>query len=55
VAGAERKALLLRIPADLWKELEKWAADDLRSINGQIEFVLRQAVNSHKGKSSSDR
>ena len=41
---AERKAFLLRVPADLWKDLEKWAADDLRSINGQIEFLLRQAL-----------
>jgi hypothetical protein len=50
VAAPERKAFLLRIPADLWKDLEKWAADDLRSINGQIEYLLRQAVNARKGK-----
>ena len=46
---AERKAFLLRVPADLWKDLEKWAADDLRSINAQIEFLLRQAVAARKG------
>jgi hypothetical protein len=40
----ERKSFLLRLPPGLWKELEKWAAADLRSINGQIEFVLRKAV-----------
>ena len=40
----EKKPFLLRIPPDLWKEIEKWAADDLRSVNGQIEFILRQAV-----------
>jgi hypothetical protein len=50
VAAPERKAFLLRIPEDLWKDLEKWAADDLRSINGQIEYLLRQAVNSRKGR-----
>lgn len=44
MAAPERKPFLLRIPPDLWKELEKWAADDLRSVNGQIEFILRQAV-----------
>lgn len=44
----ERKSFLLRIPPDLWKELEKWAADDLRSVNGQIEFLLRQAVEKRK-------
>ena len=55
MAGGERKAFLLRIPADLWKELEKWAADDLRSVNGQIEFLLRHAVNARKGKGGSDK
>jgi hypothetical protein len=40
----ERKAFLLRLPPDLWKDLEKWAADELRSVNAQIEYVLRQAV-----------
>jgi hypothetical protein len=40
----ERKAFLLRLPPELWKELEKWAADELRSVNGQIEYLLRQAV-----------
>jgi hypothetical protein len=44
VASEERKAFLLRVPPDLWKELEKWAADDLRSVNAQIEFLLRQAM-----------
>jgi hypothetical protein len=44
VSAQERKAFLLRVPPDLWKELEKWAADDLRSVNAQIEFLLRQAV-----------
>ena len=46
---SERKAFLLRVPEDLWKDLEKWAADDLRSINAQIEFLLRQAVAARKG------
>ena len=40
----ERKSFLLRLPPGLWKELEKWAAAELRSVNGQIEFVLREAV-----------
>ncbi|HPI74854.1 MAG TPA: Arc family DNA binding domain-containing protein [bacterium] len=44
MAGEEKKSFLLRIPPDLWMELEKWAADELRSVNGQIEFILRQAV-----------
>ena len=44
----ERKPFLLRIPADLWSELEKWAAGELRSVNGQIEYLLRQAVEKRK-------
>lgn len=44
----ERKSFLLRIPPDLWNELEKWAADELRSVNGQIEYLLRQAVDKRK-------
>jgi hypothetical protein len=46
---AERKSFLLRIDGELWKELEAWAADELRSVNGQIEYVLRQAVRKRKG------
>lgn len=41
---AERKAFLLRISPELWEALEQWAADELRSVNGQIEFVLARAV-----------
>lgn len=33
---------------ELWRELERWAQDELRSVNGQIEFVLRQAVQKRK-------
>ena len=49
MAAADRKAFLLRLSPELWKDLERWAADDLRSINAQIEFLLRQAVNRRKG------
>ena len=41
---AERKSILLRLPPDLVEELNRWARDDLRSLNAQIEFVLRRAV-----------
>jgi len=41
---AERKPFLLRIDAAVLEALEKWAADDLRSVNAQIEFVLREAL-----------
>jgi len=41
---SERKAFLLRISPELWDSLERWAADELRSVNGQIEFILARAV-----------
>ena len=41
---AVRKPFLLRIDPALLAELEAWAQDDLRSVNGQIEYVLQQAV-----------
>jgi len=39
-----RKAFLLRMDPELWDALEKWAADELRSVNGQIEYLLAHAV-----------
>ena len=45
-----RKQFLLRIDPELWRELEHWAADDLRSVNAQIEWLLREAVRRRKGK-----
>jgi len=41
---AERKAFLLRIDPELYEALSRWAADELRSLNGQIEYLLRQAT-----------
>ena len=49
MAAGERKAFLLRIPEDLWNDVERWAADDLRSVNAQIEFLLRQAIAHRRG------
>ena len=45
----ERKTFLLRADPLLWKDIEKWAADELRSVNGQIEFILREAVRRRSG------
>jgi hypothetical protein len=47
---AERKAFLIRLPEDLLTELNRWAKDDLRSLNGQIEFLLRDALRKRRGK-----
>jgi hypothetical protein len=40
----ERKSFLLRIAPDLYRELEAWAQQEFRSTNGQIEYLLREAV-----------
>ena len=48
MAADERKPFLLRLPPGLWNDLEKWAADELRSVNGQIEYLLREAVAKRK-------
>ena len=48
----ERKAFLMRIDPTLWAELESWAQDELRSVNGQIEMILKQALLKRKGKTS---
>ena len=47
---SERKPFLLRIPSDLLDELTRWAKDDLRSLNAQIEYVLREAVRRRCGR-----
>ncbi len=41
---AEKKSFLLRMSADLYDALAAWAGDELRSMNGQIEFLLRRAL-----------
>jgi hypothetical protein len=61
VASPDKKAFLLRIDPALWSELERLAAADLRSVNAQIEFLLREALERRglkirevrKGKSAS--
>lgn len=41
---SERKSFLLRVDRELLDAVQRWAGDDLRSLNGQIEFVLRRAL-----------
>lgn len=43
----ERKNLLLRIRPELWADLNRWASQEFRSLNGQIEFLLQRAVDEH--------
>ncbi len=51
---AERKSFLLRLDAKLYDELKRWAGVELRSVNGQIEFILRDAVRRRKRKGSEE-
>ena len=46
----ERKSFPLRLDPGLYRELEAWAADDLRSVNAQIEFLLVDAVRQRRKK-----
>lgn len=47
---AKKKAFVLRMNPETLKELEHWASDEFRSLNGQIEYLLQQAVNRRKGR-----
>jgi len=49
-----RKSFLLRLPPDLFTDLERWAADELRSVNAQIEYLLRQEVRKRKRAAGPD-
>ena len=51
---SERKPFLLRIDAALWTDIERWAAEELRSANGQVEYLLREAVRKRKGSASQE-
>jgi hypothetical protein len=44
----ERKAFLLRLPAPLLAELRRWASHEVRSLNGQVEYLLREAVKARR-------
>ena len=46
----EKKRVLLRLAPSLWNDIAKWAEDDIRSINGQIEYILTEAVRQRKNK-----
>ena len=48
VKDKEKKQVLLRLSPSLWNELAAWAEDDIRSINGQIEYLLSESVKQRK-------
>jgi len=47
---AEKKTFLLRLPPDVYDDLRRWAEQELRSVNGQVEFVLREALRRRRAK-----
>ena len=49
---SERKSFLLRIDAELYDALRQWAEQEMRSVNGQIEYVLRRAIHDRHGHSA---
>lgn len=53
MASPGKKAFLIRINPRLHKELEAWAEQEMRSVNGQIEYLLRDAVRRRRGASRS--
>ncbi|MFQ5461112.1 MAG: Arc family DNA-binding protein [Phycisphaerae bacterium] len=52
---ASRKSFLLRLPPELMDELNRWAKDELRSLNAQIEYLLREALRKQRRTKSEPR
>lgn len=46
---ADKKTFVLRISETMYAELESWASQEFRSVNGQIEFILHRAIQERKG------
>jgi hypothetical protein len=53
VASPDKKAFLLRLPPDVWAQVERLAAAELRSVNGQIEYLLRESLARRLGSEAS--
>lgn len=47
----DKKQLLLRLSPDLWEKINQWSEEEFRSVNGQIEYILSEAVKKKYGKS----
>lgn len=54
MAEEKRKQIALRLSTSLYNSLAKWAEDDFRSLNGEIEFLLHQAVQKRESKQVSE-
>jgi hypothetical protein len=51
---AAKRSFLLRLSPELWEEIKHWANDELRSVNAQIEYLLREAVRRQKRSRDDD-
>ena len=54
MAADERKGFLLRLPPALLDELRRWAEQEMRSVNGQIEWIVREALSRRRGQEPPD-
>ena len=54
MAQGEKKQVPLRLSPELYVELSRWAEDDFRSLNGQIEYILTEAVRKRRKKAQRD-
>lgn len=52
---ADKKTVLLRLNPKIWEEINKWAQDEFRSINGQIEYILNESIKNRKKKENNIR
>ena len=55
MASRDKKTFLLRVDPDLWADMERLAAAELRSVNAQVEFLLREALASRGVRSKPSR
>ncbi len=52
---SEDKKFLLRLKPDVWAEIQAWAGEELRSVNGQIEYLLREAIRHRRHRATDPR
>ena len=52
MASPDKKSFLLRVDPALWAEIERLAAGELRSVNAQVEYLLRDALRARTGKAA---
>ncbi|RCX15546.1 hypothetical protein DFR58_113128 [Anaerobacterium chartisolvens] len=54
MADKEKKTILLRVSPRIWEEISRWAEEEFRSVNGQIEYLLQDAI-SRRGKTQNKK